>query len=115
MVQRFRENRKVVRRSMRRHATVLFNAVGEPINCTIFDLSGHGARLSVAHPLSAIPHSFTLSLFRDGSLERDCEIVWRDSRYIGIKFTSEWHTSHRVQSRDGPEANTSARGHANAG
>lgn len=95
MTPRFHESRKTARRWMRRSATVVFDAGREPINCIIFDISDGGARLAIAHPSSEIPHSFTLLLFKDGSLQRECEIVWHDNRYVGVKFTSEWHRAVR--------------------
>jgi hypothetical protein len=32
-----------------------------------------------------------LVLFRDGSVKRDCQVMWTDGRYVGVKFTSDWY------------------------
>jgi hypothetical protein len=37
---------------------------------------------------TSLPHHFTLNLFKDGSVKRDCEVVWIDTRFVGVKFTS---------------------------
>jgi hypothetical protein len=52
----------------------------------IWDISNGGARLAVAHPLTDLPTRFTLLLSRDGRVQRSCEIVWIDKRFVGVKF-----------------------------
>jgi PilZ domain len=82
------EKRMTLRRPARRAATVTFGAEKPPVTCVIWDISEGGARLAVAHPLATLPHHFTLILFKDGSVRRDCEVVWTDARFVGVKFTS---------------------------
>jgi PilZ domain len=87
MLTRSREDRKSSRRFTRRAATVSFGAKGVSVDCVIWDMSEGGARLAVALPLANLPHSFTLNLFRDCAVQRDCEVVWMDKRFVGVKFT----------------------------
>jgi hypothetical protein len=82
------EQRMTPRRHTRRAATVSFAAEKPPVSCVIRDISEGGARLAVAHPLATLPHHFTLNLFKDGSVRRDCEVVWTDARFVGVKFTN---------------------------
>ena len=89
MLARSRENRKSVRRWMRRGAHVVFDAYEQPIRCEIYDLSNGGARLGFAVPIAGLPRTFTLVLFKD-SVQRDCELIWTDGRVVGLKFISEW-------------------------
>jgi hypothetical protein len=42
------------------------------VPCVIWDISGGGARLAVGHSLADLPH--------------DCEVVWTDARFVGVKF-----------------------------
>ena len=49
-------------------------------------MSDGGARLAVAVPLADLPSSFTLVLYKDGSIRRNCEVVWTDARYVGVRF-----------------------------
>lgn len=48
------------------------------------DMSETGARLAAARPLLNLPSRFTLLL--EGKVQRQCEIVWADVRYVGVKF-----------------------------
>jgi hypothetical protein len=81
------EQRMTLRRPSRRATTVTFAAEKSPVACVIWDISEGGARLAVAHPLATLPHHFTLNLSKDESVRRDCEVVWTDSRFVGVKFT----------------------------
>ena len=86
MLPRRQEKRKSSRRPMRRAAEVIFGAHKPPVCCVIWDMSDGGARLAVAHPLADLPRTFTLSLFKDAHVQRNCEVVWIDTRYVGVKF-----------------------------
>ncbi len=95
MLPRPEEQRKYSRRSMRRSAEVLFGTQEQRVSCRICDMSDGGARLAVSHPIANLPRTFTLMLFKDASVQRDCEVVWTDSRYVGIKFISGWYGALR--------------------
>ena len=81
-----REKRKTQRRPMRRAAEVILGEHEPPVRCVIWDISDGGARLAVAHPLETLPRTFTLALFKDRSVQRNCEVVWINSRYVGVRF-----------------------------
>jgi hypothetical protein len=89
MLTRYREGRKSVRRFTRRAATVSFGAEKPSTDCVIWDISDGGARLAIALPSAELPSHFTLNLFRDGSVQKNCEVVWVDKRFIGVKFTEQ--------------------------
>ena len=82
-----REERKTVRRFTRRAATLTFGDQKPSVECVIWDISEDGARLAVALPLADLPLHFTLNLFKDESVQRKCEVVWMDKRFVGVKFT----------------------------
>ncbi len=88
MLIRSREQRRSVRCFRRRAATLTFDSQKPSVECVIWDISEGGARLAVALPLADLPDSFTLNLFRDESVQQKCEVVWRDRRFVGVKFTS---------------------------
>jgi hypothetical protein len=54
-------------------------------DCRIIDISGTGARLQVKD-LGAVPDQFVLLLSYDGHLRRQCSVVWRSEKTIGIEF-----------------------------
>jgi hypothetical protein len=89
MLARSRENRKNVRRRMRRDAQVVFEGHEQSIGCVVHDISNGGARLSFTAPLAALPRTFILVLLKD-SVQRDCELVWNDRGIVGVKFVSHW-------------------------
>jgi hypothetical protein len=89
MLTRYREDRKSVRHFRRRGATVSLSAEKPSVDCVIWDISEGGARLAVALPLADLPHQFTLKLFKDGSVQRNCQVVWMDKRFVGVKFTEQ--------------------------
>jgi hypothetical protein len=86
LIRQPREKRKSGRHPMRRAAEVVFAEHVPPARCVIWDMSDGGARLAVAVPLADLPSSFTLVLYKDGSIRRNCEVVWTDARYVGVRF-----------------------------
>ena len=86
--------RKSPRLWMCRTAEVFCGAGREPITCRIIDLSDGGARLAIpARLLAGLPRTFTLALFRDGSVNRECKVVWTNTWNLGVKFTSGWYSA----------------------
>ena len=88
MLQQRQDKRKTFRRPMRRAAEVVFRAHTPPVRCVIWDMSDGGARLAIAHPIADLPRTFTLVLFKNVPVQRHCEVVWLDTRYVGVKFLS---------------------------
>jgi hypothetical protein len=86
MLARSSEQRKALRRPARRAATVTFGPKTPPITCVIWDISEGGARLAIARPMANLPHNFVLNLYKNGSVKRDCEVVWTDASFVGVKF-----------------------------
>src|ERR1700731_1431266 len=72
-----------------RHAYLLIEGHEQSISCVVHDISDGGARLSFTAPQAVLPRTFTLVLLKD-SVQRNCELVWSDRRFIGVKFISEW-------------------------
>lgn len=54
------------------------------MDCIVKNLSDFGAGLEVSTPLY-IPERFTLFVPSD-HLERNCHVVWRKQRRIGVAF-----------------------------
>jgi hypothetical protein len=77
---------------MRRGAVVVLKNAHTPLPCVIWDMSDGGARLAVACPNAQLPRTFTLVLTKDANVRRSCEVVWTDSRFVGVKFVSDWLT-----------------------
>jgi hypothetical protein len=89
MLPRHREARRKVRLPIRRPATVSFGEESLPVSCVIWNISDGGACLAVALPSADLPRHFTLNLAADGSVQKSCEVVWIDKRFVGVKFTEQ--------------------------
>jgi hypothetical protein len=83
-----RDKRKAKRRPMRRTAEVLLGPNEPSTLCVIWDMSETGARLAVPRPLLNLPPRFTLLL--EGKVQRKCEVVWTDARYVGVRFVKDF-------------------------
>ena len=86
MLNQRHEQRKSLRHPMRRAAEVIFGTGEPPVRCVIWDLSEGGARLAIACPLHGLPPEFTLVMFKDAREQRQCQVVWTDTRFVGVKF-----------------------------
>ena len=86
MLPRLRDQRKARRYPLRRTAQIVLSAQQQPVACVIWDMSDGGARLAVAHPIATLPRAFTLVLYRGASVQRNCQVVWTDTRFVGVKF-----------------------------
>ena len=77
------EQRKVQRKSLKYPARIDLRD-GSPLrSCVIRDISATGARIFVDGP-DEIPDYFYLLLA--GSTARECQVVWREGKQIGLEF-----------------------------
>jgi hypothetical protein len=76
------DHRRVARQRIFKGARIAFGG-GATIDCTVRDISAVGARMTVASPIG-IPETFDLVI--DGAPVRHCQIVWKKTDQIGVKF-----------------------------
>lgn len=57
-------------------------------NCWILDISASGARLQVNSPATT-PDEFYLLLSHNGQFRRQCLVVWRSDKTIGVQFVPD--------------------------
>ncbi len=69
---------------MRREAWLVLES-GERCDCAVSDISDRGARINV-HDVDVIPENFVLLLAENGAARRECRVIWRKPRQIGVKF-----------------------------
>jgi hypothetical protein len=53
--------------------------------CVVQDMSSTGAKLTLDDP-NPLPARLRLAFSRDARTGRNCEVVWRRGRAVGIKF-----------------------------
>ena len=81
----FIEKRKLARSVINRVAQFSTDDGSLPRSCMITDISEGGARL---YSETEIPQKFTLQVSHDGGQSRrDCRVVWRLGRELGVEFT----------------------------
>jgi hypothetical protein len=81
----FNERRKIARRIINRVAQFNTDDGSLPRSCMISDISEGGARLYCE---TDMPQRFTLTVSGDsGEARRECRVVWRLGRELGVEFT----------------------------
>jgi hypothetical protein len=78
------ERRGETRPRTLKSAKVVFNLRSSVIDCTVRNMSRHGAKLIVGTQLG-IPETFDLEFEGDGSV-RACKVRWRKENEIGVTF-----------------------------
>jgi hypothetical protein len=53
--------------------------------CVVRDLSSTGAKVTVDDP-NVLPAKLRLAFSRDARAGRNCEVVWRRGKTVGVKF-----------------------------
>ena len=74
------DKRSTPRHRVLKAATISFG--GGAISCTVRNLSVGGASLDVASPIG-IPDAVVLEV---ESIRRQCRVIWRTERRIGVRF-----------------------------
>ena len=64
--------------------TIVFNNGGATISATVKNVSESGALLEVESVIG-VPSQFTL-VIKANDFKRECRIVWRQARRIGVRF-----------------------------
>jgi hypothetical protein len=76
------EKRSEPRHRVFKGGSISFDGAG--IDCTVRNLSDHGAGIEVASA-RGVPQSFKLAIAADHFLRR-CRLVWNSGRKIGVSF-----------------------------
>lgn len=77
------ERRRIPRLRTLKGGSIIFG-VAPSVDCIIRNLSQDGAALEVASPV-AIPDEFVL-LIKPERVKRNCRVMWRSEKSIGIQF-----------------------------
>ncbi len=90
-------NRRSRRKSMALPAQMTFHNLRLTVPCTVADMSGSGARLTLS---GAVEHQYgdmehlpkrLMLVLRADRLQIDSEIVWRRAGQLGVRFLSPPH------------------------
>jgi hypothetical protein len=78
--------RKHRRRSLSRLATLRGTDGRVIATCTMSDISDGGAKVILDRSVQ-LPESFSLWLRNNGSVYRECTVVWRTEDTLGVQFS----------------------------
>ena len=90
------DKRKHRRRSLSRQATLRGSDGREIAGCTVSDISDGGAKVILDRP-ARLPETFTLWLNDDGSVLRECTVVWREGDVIGVQFRIDERKQRQIR------------------
>lgn len=79
------DRRKDKRRDVAHGARIVCHEGSGLQNCRMLDVSAFGAQLELEKALT-LPDKFVLLLSHDGTLRRQCSVVWRTQNTVGVEF-----------------------------
>ena len=87
MAQVRKERRGLVRRSRQHPSWITTENDIRSHECRVLDVSANGAKL-LADIDTPIGSKLRLSIVPHAIVRRECEVVWRKGRMVGLKFTA---------------------------
>ena len=89
------DKRKHRRRALTRRASLRWDG-REIAICTMSDISDGGAKIVLDRP-AQLPETFALWLRDDGSVYRECKVVWREGNVLGVQFRIDERKQRQVR------------------
>ena len=77
--------KREARKSLQQPGWMTFEGGFAARQCLVQDISATGAKITIDDP-NVLPARLRLALTRDARTGRNCEVVWRRGRSVGIKF-----------------------------
>jgi hypothetical protein len=77
--------KREARKSLRQSGWITLEGGFAARQCVVQDISGSGARITVDDP-SVLPAKLRLAFSRDARTGRNCAVVWRRGKSLGVKF-----------------------------
>jgi PilZ domain len=77
--------KREARKSLRQPGWITLDGGFAARPCVVQDMSTTGAKISVDDP-NVLPAKLRLAFARDARTGRNCEVVWRRGKSVGVKF-----------------------------
>jgi len=77
--------KREVRKSLGQSGWITLDGGFAARQCVVQDISSTGAKITVDDP-NVLPAKLRLAFARDARTGRNCEVVWRRGKSVGIKF-----------------------------
>ncbi len=75
-----------VRRSVQQAGWITLEGGFAARPCMVLDLSATGAKIVIDDPTSVTTSTVRLAFTRDARTGRDCDVVWRRGKTLGVRF-----------------------------
>ena len=79
------KKKREVRKSLRQPGWITLDGGFAARPCVVQDMSTTGAKLTIDDP-NVLPARLRLAFSRDARTGRNCEVVWRRGKALGVKF-----------------------------
>jgi hypothetical protein len=77
--------KRETRKSLRQPGWITFDGGFAARPCVVQDMSSSGAKITIDDS-NVLPAKLRLAFARDARTGRNCEVVWRRGKVLGIKF-----------------------------
>lgn len=77
--------KREARKSLQRSGWITLEGGFAVRPCVVQDMSSTGAKITIDDP-NALPGKLRLAFSRDARTGRNCEVVWRRGRSVGVRF-----------------------------
>jgi hypothetical protein len=77
--------KREARKSLRQPGWITLDGGFAARPCVVQDMSTTGAKLTIEDP-NVLPAKLRLAFSRDARTGRNCEVVWRRGKSLGVKF-----------------------------
>jgi hypothetical protein len=77
--------KREARKSLRQPGWITLDGGFAARPCTVQDMSTSGAKITIDDS-NALPARLRLAFTRDARTGRNCEVVWRRGKVLGVKF-----------------------------
>jgi PilZ domain len=77
--------KRETRKSLRQPGWITFDGGFAARPCVVQDMSSSGAKITIDDS-NVLPAKLRLAFARDARTGRNCEVVWRRGKVLGVKF-----------------------------
>ena len=77
--------KREARKSLRQPGWITLDGGFAARQCVVQDMSTTGAKITIDDP-NMLPARLRLAFARDARTGRNCEVVWRRGKSVGVKF-----------------------------
>jgi hypothetical protein len=77
--------KREARKSLRQPGWITLEGGFAARQCVVHDISSTGAKITIDDP-NVLPARLRLAFVRDARTGRNCEVVWRRGKSVGVKF-----------------------------